>query len=46
MAAPPLPEELLDLRHVRSAGDVLDRLVVDRHHRRADERLADRSRSA
>ena len=37
---PPLPEELLDLRHVRAAGDVLDRLVVDGHHGRADERLA------
>ena len=43
---PPLPEELLDLRHVRAAGDVLDGLVVDRHHRRADERLAGRGRSA
>ena len=38
--APPLPEELLDLRHVGAAGDVFERLVVDRHHGRADERLA------
>ncbi len=36
----PLPEEFLDLRDVRAAGDVLDRLVVDRHHGRAHEGLA------
>ena len=36
----PLPEELLDLRHVRAAGDVFDGLVVDGQHGRADERLA------
>ena len=37
---PPLPEELFDVGHVRSARDVLDALVEDREHGRADERLA------
>ena len=40
MAAAPFPEELLDLRHIRAAGDVLDALVVHADHGRADERLA------
>ena len=40
MMPPPLPEEVLDLRHVRAAGDVLDRLVVNAQHGRTDERLA------
>ena len=40
MVALPLPEKFLDLRHVRAAGNVLDRLVVNRHHGRAHERLA------
>ena len=40
MLPAPLPEERLDIRHVRAAGDVLDGLVVDAHDRGADERLA------
>ena len=38
--APPFPEELLDVGHVAAAGDVFHRLVVDRHHGRADKRPA------
>ncbi len=28
---PPFPEKFLDVRHVRTAGDVLDRLVINRN---------------
>jgi hypothetical protein len=37
MLPPPFPEEFLDVADVAAAGDVLDRLVVHRQHRRADE---------
>src|SRR5688500_3017474 len=37
---PPLPEELLDLRHVGAAGDVFDALVVDADDRPSSDRLA------
>ena len=40
MSAPPLPEERLDLRDVRAAGDVLDGLVVDGQHGGSREGLA------
>ena len=33
--SPPLPEKFLDLRHIRSAGDVLYGFVINRHHRGA-----------
>ena len=36
----PLPEELFDVGDVRAAGDVLDALVEDRKHGRADEGFA------
>ena len=43
---PPLPEELLDLRHVRAAGDVLHALVVDRSAPSSRRTACRRSRSA
>src|SRR5208337_5175678 len=39
----PPPEELLDIGHVRSAGDGLDGLVINGQHGRSDKGLATRT---